>query len=966
MSAKQHLYRLGFLLVPLLVAACTSTEPATVGQEQAPPAAEQPADGETPLPTDPNVRIGQLDNGLQYYIRRNEEPQNRAELRLAVDAGSVLETPEQKGVAHFLEHMLFNGTRRFEGQELIDFLETTGMQFGPDVNAYTSFDETVYKLQVPTDSAQVFQTAFDVLEEWAAYASLEGEQIDKERGVIIEEWRMRQQNPSGRINEELLPALLHESRYARRIPIGDTSVVRNASYETIRQFYEDWYRPNLMSVVAVGDFDPDSVESMIREHFAHLENPDEAPARKTFSLPDHDQTIYKVITDPGFPYGIVQVYFKQESQPVESVDDYRDVIVGRMFNNMLNKRFSELTNEAGAPFVSASVSQGSFVRPSQFYGLGAQVQPDSVLPALNALITEAERVRRHGFTEAELAREKKDILRTYRQSYEERKNTSSSAFAEEYVSSFLRDEPIPGIENEYEIIQRILPEISIEEVNDEAANLLTRDNRVVMTVLPEKESITPPTKDELAAAVNQVESQTIEPYQEEVSDEPLISGVPSPAEITSERAIPEVGVREFTLENGARVVIKPTDFKQDQVLFRAFSPGGSSLVPDSSYLEASNAAGIVQRSGVGTFERSELQKRLAGQVVSVSPYISALEEGLRGSASPDNLETLFQLTHLYFTSPRVDSSAFAAWQSARRADLENRSASPQAAFQDSMRSALYGDHPRYQTPTVEMIDELNLQEAFDIYQNRFADAGDFTFVFVGNVEPQRVRELARTYLGTLPSTEREESWQDVSPPLPERVVNKAAYQGQGDRSITALFFHGPFNFNRENRHQLRSLETVLQIMLREELREERRGVYNVNVQSSASSRPDSTYRFTIYFYSDPDRVDELVDAVFDRIEALKEATPAEEYLTKVKEQQRRQRQTDLESNSFWASVLDFYYSHEGEDVMDVQRYDALIEALSAADIQQAARQYLDEDRYAKVVLYPEDYQQEGGTTSSSP
>ena len=961
---------LAALLLLFMAAGCISTEETT--RPDRPASSQSAADAaaqhrqEDLLPTDPNVRIGQLENGLTYYIRRNEEPADRAALRLAVNAGSVLETSEQQGLAHFLEHMLFNGTRRFEGQELIDFLERTGMRFGPDVNAYTSFDETVYKLQVPTDTARIFKTAFDVLEDWAAYATLSEEQIDKERGVVIEEWRMRQQNAQGRIMEEILPVMLHDSRYAERLPIGDTSVVKNASYETIRQFYRDWYRPGLMGVVAVGDFDPDSVETLIKQHFSGLEASDDPPLRRSYEVPGHEETLYKVVTDPEYPYAAVEVGFKKEARPTKTVDDYRDVLAGRMFNDMLNKRFDEITNEAGSPFVSARVYEGSFVRPSKFYGLTAQVQPDSVLTGLEALLTEAERVRQHGFTPSELARQKKGTLRSYEQSYEERQNTKSSAYASEYVASFLKDEPIPGIENEYELVQRLLPEISLEEVNEQAAELLAQENRFVLSYLPDKESLNPPTEEELAAVIDQVESQPVSPYQEDVvSDAPLVSDVPAPAEVTSQRTIEEVGVTEITLGNGVRVVMKPTDFKEDEVRFTAFSPGGSSLVSDSAYFEASNAAALVIRSGVGAFGRSELQKRLAGQVVSVSPYISELEEGLRGSASPDDLKTLFQLIRLYFTNPRADSSAFSAWQSELRAQLSNRSASPQAAFQDSVRAALYGDHPRRGTPTVSMVNSLNFPQAIDIYQERFADAGDFTFIFVGNFDTERLKELARTYLGTLPSTPRQESWRDVAPDLAKGVVTKTARKGQDARSLVALFFHGPFTYTQQSRHRLRALESVLSIKLREELREKRSGVYNVSVRAQTSSRPDPTYRLQIVFSCAPDRVQELVDATFSEIEALKESPPSDEYLAKVKEQQRRERETDLESNAFWVSTLDFYYSHEDENVRDVLDYPDLIESLDAEAIQQAAQHYLDRDRYAKVVLYPEDFDQVESAASSS-
>ncbi len=960
------------LLIPILaacvlvVAACSGSQAVqTSPGETAPesdvavsPAAQaddsipQAFDGAANFPIDPNVRIDTLDNGLRYYIRRNTEPENRAELYLAVDAGSILEDDDQLGLAHFVEHMLFNGTRRFPDERLIEFLESTGMRFGPDVNAYTSFDETVYTLTIPTDSAELVQDAFDVLEDWAAYATLSDSMIQLERGVVMEEWRMSDQNAQGRIRDELIPVMLHGSRYADRLPIGEPEIIQDAPPETIRAFYERWYRPDLMALIAVGDFDPDRFEALIHEHFAELPGVGAPTERPTFDVPGHQETLYKVITDPEYPYATVSIYYKTEADQVESVDDYRERLIGRLFNNIVNARLDEIARRADAPFLGASVFKGAFVRPAEFYGASAQVDEDSVLVGLEAVLTEAARVRQHGFTESELERQKQETLRAYRRAYEERETTRSSAFAQEYVSHYLEHEPIPGIEQEYQTIQTLLPTIAVEDVNELAADLLDDGNRAIVAILPDKEGLAPPLESELQRVLEAVQEKDVEPYVDELRDQPLVSDVPPPAEIINRRAIDEIGVTEITLANGVTVVMKPTDFKEDEVRMTAFSPGGSSLVDHENAFEAEIAPHVVTRSGVGAFSRTELEKYLAGKVVSVSPYVDELEEGFGASASPDDLETLLQLVYLYVTEPRADADALSSFQNQMRSSLVNRSANPIAVWQDSLQAALYGNHVRRRAPTVEMVDQLALGDALKHYRERFADAGDFTFIFAGNFDTDSLTSLAQRYLGGLPSPGLQESWRDVAPEKPDRIVETTVRQGLGQQSAVAVVFHGPFAFNREERHHLRSLSDVLSIILRRDLREERGGVYNVGVSASPTGRPDETYTVTISFGCAPERVDELTEAVFDQIEQLKAEGPDPEIVATVKEQQRRERETDLRTNAFWINVLEFYYSHE-EDVRDVHRYYDLIESLDAEDVRQAAREYLEEDRYVHAILYPE-------------
>ena len=909
------------------------------------------------IPMDPKVRVDTLANGLLYYIRENHEPEKRAELRLVVNAGSLLEDEDQLGVAHFVEHMLFNGTERFEKSEIVDFLERTGMQFGADVNAYTSFDETVYMLTIPTDSAEIFEKSFDVLEDWAAYATLDPEEIDKERGVVVEEWRRSTQNAGGRIQKQTLPVLLHESRYEQRLPIGDTTIIRNADYSVFERYYREWYRPDLMAIVAVGDFDVAEVEAKIVEHFSELTNPDNAPARTSFEVPGHEETLFAIVTDPEYPFTTVQTYYKRESEDFETPEQYRNLIVGRFFTSMLNKRLAEIARQPEPPFVGASVSKGSLVRTSSYHSMGAQVQDEGVLSGLESLLVEARRVREHGFTETELERQKVQTLRSYLRAYNERENTSSGSHASEYVSHFLESIPAPGIEYEYELVQEIMPGITVEEINALAADFLAARNRVIIVTMPEKEGLFPPTEIELSSIYEKVESlDSVEPWVDEVTDQPLLANIPAPGTITDRSEIEELGITEIELENGILIRMKATDFKEDEVRFVASSPGGSSLAPDQTYFAAANASMLVGRSGLGAFDVSALQKALTGKVVGASPYISEFSEGFRGSASPEDLETLFQLLHLYVTQSRVDSSALTTFQNQMSAYIPNRASTPQGVFSDSLIAFLYGDHPRVRFPTLEMVETLDIETAHAFYKDRFADLSDFTFTFVGNLEVSEISELAQTYLGNLPSLNREESWKDVSPRLPEGNKTLVVRKGIADQAQVSLIFHGPLSYDRMSRHRLRSMVEVLNIKLRESLREDLGGVYSVNAQPAIRELPEPTYQVSVSFGCDPDRVNELVDAVWEQVKTLKSEGATEDELGKIKEQQRRTRETQKETNAFWVSVIDFYSTHPDENIQDILTYEEMIESLTSEDVKKVAASTLNESSFIKAVLLPENFE----------
>jgi len=953
-------FSLLFVIVTLLLSACTA--PLLTPATEAPaPAVEAPATGiaitelsaDDPLPTDPAIRMGTFDNGLSYYIRRNDEPMNRAELWLAVNAGSLLEEDDQQGLAHFLEHMLFNGTERFQGSGVIDFLEETGMEFGPDVNAYTSFDETVYTIQVPMDDVETVATALDVLEDWASAATLDPVEIDKERGVVIEEWRLRQETADGRVNEQALPFILGDSRYAERLPIGDMDIVRNAPPEAVRRYYDTWYRPDLMAVIAVGDFDVDEMEGLIQERFAALPAVEEPVERASFDLPSHEETHILVVTDLEKTVSIIQFIRKREAAPTVTVADFRQALVGELFYTMLNERFAEIAREPDAPFLFAGGGEGELVRTAAGDFIGAQVQDDDVSAGVAALVTEVERARRHGFTATELERAKDQFLRSFEVFYTERENIDNATFADYYLQNFLTGEEISSIEESYALVQELIPDITLEEVNQETADLVATDNRVILVTAPEQDDVTLPDEEELAAVVSAVEAQAIDPYDDRFVDAPLVADIPEPAEIMDERELAEIGVREIELANGVRVLMKPTDFKDDEVLVSAISPGGSSLVSDGDYPEADLIVNVVTESGAGDFDQTELTKLLSDKAVSVSPTIDELSEGFYGRAASDDLETLFQLIYLYTTVPRAEESALTVLQNQQRSFLTNRDADPNAALQDTLFEALYGETIRRGVLPLEEIEALDLARGVEIYRDRFADASDFTYTIVGAFDPDEATTLAQAYLGGLPATDRAEQWRDVAPLPPETVVEEEVYKGEGDRSIVRIVFSGPLEPTQSTKAELDVLADVLDIRLREQLREELGGVYSAGVNASVRRLPDPVYFMSISFGADPDRVEELVAATFAEIEALQNDGPAPGDVEKAIAQELSNLEEKLESNDFWLSLLDDYAFYGDEEAIDIEAVKESFDSLTADEIQDAARIYLDSDRYVKVVLYPE-------------
>ena len=934
------------LVTATLVSAAAIVTPAAAQKPAAAPS--RSAAAADTLPRDTSVVIGRLANGLTYYVRRNAEPQRRAELRLVVNAGSLLEDPDQRGLAHVVEHMAFNGTRRFAGQQIVQFLEGVGMRFGPDVNAYTGFDETVYMLTLPTDTAGVVAKGLDILEDWAGAIAFDTAEVRRERGVVIEEWRLGR-GAGARIQAKQFPVLFAGSRYAERLPIGDPDIIRGATVETIRRFYREWYRPDLMAVVAVGDFDPRQVEAMIRERFGRIPARTDARPRTAFDVPAHADTRYSIATDREATGTSVDVVRTVPSRIRRTRAAYRESLVEGLYASMLDRRMSDIIQRPNAPFLDVSTFRGSLVRPVDAYYLSARVPDGGAARGLAALLAEGERAARFGFTQPELDRARAQLLRQWEQIYAERGKETSADYAGRYAGHFLYRGSLLSTDTEYALNRDLLPAIRLLEVDSVGRRALATTDRTILVVAPDTTPV--PTERQLAALLDSATRAPLTAYADSVSTEPLLDREPAPGRIVQTTATPEIGVTEWRLQNGVRVVLKPTDFKQDEILLAARSPGGTSLLPDSALRHAQTASAAVAVGGVGRLSVTDLVKRLSGQAVSVGTSVNDLGESVGGYASPRDVETLFQLVYLYMTQPRRDSVAWEAYIQRGRSAMRDRGASPEGAWRDTLNAVMTQDHVRERPFTAATFDSLSLDRALAIYRERFADAGDFTFYLVGAFNPDSIRPYVERYLGALPSTGRKETWRDVGIRPPAGVVQRTVRRGVEPKSRTSIIFSGPAVADRRNSSLLRTLADVLEIRLRERLREEMSGTYGVSVGGGVIREPAQEYRFSIDFGASPERLSELTRAVFAEIDSVKANGVTASELQKVREAQRREREVAVRENNWWLSAL-MGYDQNGWDPRLIPS-PPLSQTLSSSDLQAAARQYLDTSRYVQVSLYPE-------------
>ncbi|MEO7192249.1 MAG: insulinase family protein [Vicinamibacterales bacterium] len=919
-------------------------QPAQVARDKGPLAAT--------IPTDPQITTGRFANGLRYYIRRNTRPQNRAELRLVVNAGSVLEEDDQQGLAHFVEHMAFNGTTHFPKMAIVSFMESIGMRFGPSVNAFTSFDETVYMLQIPTERAEVIDKALLVLEDWAHNVSFGTEEINKERGVITEEWRLRR-GAAARVQDKQLPMILQNSRYAGRIPIGKMEIVQNFNPDRLRQFYKDWYRPDLMAVIAVGDFNPADVQALVTKHFGAIAPSATPKKRPTFAVPGHPGTTFAIATDKEVPTTQVSVYNMTPARDQSTIGSYRQQqIVDGLFSSMLNARFAEIAEKPNAPFLAAHASRGQIVRTAEAATLGAVVKEDGIEKGLESIFAEAQRVAQFGFTATELDRQKVSSLRRLERAITEKDNQQSADLAAEYSRNYLNGEPIPGIVYENALYQRFMPGITLAEINQLAKTWWPDRNRVVAVTAPDKPGVVIPTEARLSAAMTRAGGPGLKAYEDAGGGRALLESVPTPGRVVSTNVRTPFGITEWKLSNGATIVLKPTTFRQDEIMFRAFSPGGTSLASDRDFIAAITAAQVVSAGGLGQMSSNELGKALTGKLASVRPSIGALDEGVAGTGSMKDAETLFQMIYLTFTQPRVDPEIFKVILDQTRTALANQSARPEYAFGLALGSALSQDHPRARPMTLDLVNEMDLAKSVAFYKDRFADASDFTFVFVGSFDPAKLQPLVEQYIGSLPALHRQESWKDVGIRYPHTVVERRVEKGIEPKSQTATVFTGTFQYDQSHRTAIRAMAMALETRLRGALREELGGTYSVSVSAGYSKIPTPEYSVSINFGADPTRLNALAARVSTEIERLKTSGVTEQELSDVREALLREYEAGTKSNSYLMSNIAGRYQL-GESLESFFTLDASYRSLTAATIQDAARTYLNPQSVVRVTLVPE-------------
>ena len=867
----------------------------------------------------------------------------------------MLEDDDQQGLAHFVEHMQFEGTRHFPKQGLIEFLSSLGLGLGPDANAETSYDDTQYTLRIPTDQPGVLDSALLVLEDWAHGASFDQSGIDRERGIVLSEWRLHL-DADERTQEKVIGAELAGSRYANRPPIGKPDIIEHAQREQLTRFYHDWYRPDLMAVIVVGDVDRAAVAAMIAQHFASLSAPSPKRPRPNFDVPEHRGTRYAIVTDKEATTTEVQISDLRPARNQGSVGGYREIIRDQLFSDMLDSRLDELARSEDPPFVRADADRELLPAPRtrDEAMLRAIVANDGVTRGLTALVTELRRLSRFGFTASELARAKQAMMLGYERAVTESPDRESPSRADEYTRNFLQGEALPTIWQELAFHRRFLPGITLAEVNKLADDWFPADNRLIVVSAPDAAGIVLPNEQQLAAAVRAASANRLTAYVDTAAGQTLMESKPAAGTVVKTKEHPEAGITEWTLSNGATVVLKPTTLRENQILFQAFAPGGTSLASDADFVPARAAGEVVPAGGVGRFSGVTLDKILSSKALAVVPFINELEEGMGGGSTPQDLETMFQLLYLRFTQPRADPTAFAALASQERALLANQMASPEVVFNQAILAVFSGNSPRLRPQTPATVDQWDLGKSLAFYKARFADASNFTFVFVGSFTPNTIRPLVETYLASLPATHAHETWRDLGITLPSGIVEKTVEKGIAPKSEVTLVFSGPFEYDDSHALALRTMTQLLESRLFDTIRQELGGTYSITVDPDIKKFPRPQYVVRIDWTCDPARTDALVRRVFDEIGSLKTRLLSASQMSFIRENLLRDLERNSQDNGYFLSEIARRYKNgDAANLGAISNVTDRIKMLTADELYQAAQTYLDTGRYVKVILMPE-------------
>lgn len=898
-----------------------------------------------------DILHGTLDNGLKYYIMKNAKPENRMSLRMPVKVGSVDEDDDQQGLAHFFEHLCFNGTEDFPKSELIDFLEKTGVKFGAHLNAYTSFDETVYMLELPVDNDEIIEKGIQVLENWAHKVVMEEDEIEKERGVIVEEARLR-----GGVGERSFNAhkdvYFYGSKYKDRLPIGDTNLIRIAKYDVFKRFYDDWYRPDMMAVIIVGDVDVKKMEKLVIKYFNKLPKVNNPRKKEKHKVQINKEPLVSIFSDKEISYPQLSFGWRKEGKEEEGTfREYRNNIVNSLFGTMMNNRFNELRMSANPPFQFAftSVSNGYGVESLDLVVIG---KGNDYKSGIETGLEEVFRAGKFGFNASELERAKKELISNYEKSYNERDKMESASLAGEIKRHFLDKEAVPGIAYEFAFVKKILPEIKLEEINSIPKEYLAINSFISTISVPETGGSLISEAD-IKEIYARIQSSDLTAYEDDDDDAVLFDKEIQAGKIIKTDKLDDFDVEVWTLNNGAKIFVKSTDFKDDEILFSAFSRGGNSLYSDKDWETGRFAASIVNSSGIKEFDEIKLQKILSGKQISISPYINELSEGFRGSSNKNDLESMMQLLHLYYTDARLDDNAFESFKVRTKDAIENNKRNPNSILRDSVSAIMGSYHKRSMPLEVTELDAIDKNKLLPLYKDRFSGVADFNFIFVGNIDKNQLKTLVEKYIGSLPEGNKSENWKDIGRETPSGQIKKNFNKGIDQKSsVNIMFTLDDFKYSGKEKHRIESLSKVLSIKLREQLREEKGGVYGVGAYPRVSREPKNEAWIIISFGCDPLRVDELLKDVEMVINDLKDNPISDDNMQKITETQKREYELALKENRSWLNWIYESVWH-GESIKEINNYPNIIESLTKSDITEAAKKYLNYDNLKEFVLFPE-------------
>jgi len=906
------------------------------------------------LPMDPDVVTGKLDNGLTYYVRNNHKPANKVELRLVVKAGSILENNDQQGLAHFMEHMNFNGTKNFEKNELVSYLQSIGVEFGADLNAYTSFDQTVYILPIPTDKPGNLEKGFQIIEDWAHNALLTNKDIDDERGVVLEESRLGK-GADDRMLKKYFPKLAAGSLYAERLPIGKDDILKNFKYETIRSFYKDWYRPDLQAVVVVGDIEVAKAKKMITEHFAGLKNPAKERPRNYVDVAPRAGSEAMVVTDKEATNSVLQIafpYFKEHD--FVTVGDYKYVLTKQLVLAMLNRRLNDLAQSSNPPFPYAAVYFNDMIHGYESFGAFALFSEAGPEKAINAITAEFVRARKFGFTEPELALAKKEELSNFEKLYNERNTTESANYVEEYIRAFLDNEPFPGVANEYEYRKTMLPGIKLGDVNALAKEWTANNNTFTLVTGPDNKEVKMPTEKELLTMTEKGMTQEVSKKEEKPIAVALMASKPTPGKVTEKVKVDGFDATTYTLSNGVKVTIKKTDFKTDEILMNGVKRGGMNNYGVADKSNSSFATEVVEAMGVGDFSPTDLEKMTAGKKIRVSMSMSEKEDNISASSTVKDFEDMLQLTHMYITQPRKDEGLFNAFKEKQASMLKFMTANPRFAFMDTTVKTLYNNNPmaRIMIPKPEDYNRINLERALQIYKGEFGDASGYHFFLTGNVDEATALPLLETYLGSLPSSSKPAKYADngVRPIKGNKKLD--VKKGKEKQSLIMAFYSGEVPYSEDLEMRTEALAEVLNIKVIEEMREKMGAIYGGGFRGAVSKEPYQHYSITCQLPCGPENVDKLLAATDAEIKKLIEKGPEQKDVDKVKSQWHEKYVTNVKKNEYWLEKMEMVL-YWGRDKDRVLKYESYVEKMTPADIQATAKELLDGKNKFVSVLNPE-------------